>query len=270
VATNDCYSDSNMTNNCESIVGEYLKLLKAGFTVVEAEGECRIVTPLHRPDGEAVEVVVQQSRSGHVRLTDEFSTVDYLFLNGLNLEGNQKLYDEAVRIVRLRGVEFQSSELFIETSEGQEAEALSKLLDAIEALTYFIYRRSHREIKSFADEVELYLAENSVTFSAEYSLHGRTIDHIAPIYVNSAKNLVISPLSSTSVGNARHRVKELAFMVQDVKAVQPIVRFNAILDDRRGAWEKIWSDDIVSRVLNTHMDNVMRWEGRQQLLDLVR
>ena len=258
-----------MPNNCDSIVTEYLKLLREGFTVVETEDECRIITPLHRPDGEAIEVIVQASSNGQTRLTDEFSTVDYLFLNGLNLEGNQKMYEEAARIARLHGVEFRNSELFVEVSEGKEAEALSKLLDSIEALTYFIYRRSHREVKSFSEEVELYLAENSVTFSTEHVLRGRTIEHIAPIYVNSSKNLVISPLSSTSVGNARHRVKELAFMVQDVKAIQPAIRFNAVLDDRRGAWERVWSDDVVSKVLNTHMDSLVRWEGRQQLLELV-
>jgi hypothetical protein len=259
-----------MNNNCESIIVEYLTLLREGFSVVGTDDGCRIVTPTRRPDGESIEIVVQRSNSSKTRLTDEFSTVDYLFLNGLNLDGNHKLYDEAARIARLRGIEFKDSELFIETTAGREAEALDKLIDCIEALTYFIYRRSHREVKSFSDEVELYLAENSVTFNAEYVLHGGTIDHIAPIYINTTKNIVISPLSSTSVGNARHKVKELAFMVQDVKPIMPVIKFNAVLDDRRGAWEKVWSDDIVSKVVNAHMDNVIRWEGRQQLLALVR
>jgi hypothetical protein len=111
----------------------------AEFTVIEAENECRLVTPFHRPDGEAVEVVLQKTAHEQVRLTDEFLTADYLFLNGLNLADNQKLYDEANRMARLRGVQFQEAELFIEAAHGQEAEDLRKLLNAIEAVTCLIY-----------------------------------------------------------------------------------------------------------------------------------
>jgi|GEM_PF-2729764 len=254
---------------CSSIVDEYLIRVRGDFTVLDSKENCRIITPLRRPDGEAVELIIEKGKNNKVRLSDEFNTSDYLFVNGLNLEANKKLNESARRLAKLRGVAFENSELYIETEAGQEAEAMSKLLSAIEALNYFIYRRSHRAPKSFSEEVELFLAENSVSFVPDYGLQGETIEHIVPIYINSTRNVVVAPLSSTSVAGAQHILKEMAWVNGDIKKINPNIRFNALLDDRRDTQQKIWSDDTVNKILMSAMDNIVTWEGRNRILSII-
>lgn len=259
-----------MNAKCSTLIDAYLKTLKDNFTVSETEDGCHIVTPFTKPDGEAIEIVVRKTKNGHNRVTDEFSTSDYLFLNGLHVESNRRLEDEVIRLARLHGVTFHKSELFIEVEENREADAIDKLLNAIEAITYLIYQRSHRAYRSFTDEVELFLAENEIRFEAEYSLIGKTIEHTVPIYLNSHRNTVLWPLSAIALNPIRHRVKEIAFVVQDVKAVEPTITFNAILDDRKEATRKLWDDEVVTRILSAHLDHTIVWENRQQLLRISR
>lgn len=259
-----------MNTHCSTIVDDYLLQVRERFTVLDSAENCRIITPLLRPDGEAVELVIEKVKDNKVRLSDEFGTVDYLFVNGLNLDANKKLHENARRLARLRGVAFEQSELYIETESGQEAEAMSKLLSAIEALNYFIYRRSHRTPKSFSEEVELFLAEHDVSFVANYGLEGKTIKHTVPIYINSTKNIVISPLSSTSVASAQHSLKEMAWVARDIKDKNSSVQFNALLDDRREIQQKIWLDETVRKILESAMNNIISWGERNLILRIIQ
>lgn len=257
-----------MSIKCSALIDTYLKTIRENFTALETEDGCHIVTPFTRPDGEAIEITVRKVPDGLSRISDEFATLDYLFLNGLNVESNRNMEDEALRLARLHGVEFYNSELFVETNNGDAAEALSKLLNAIEAITYLVYRRSHRSYRSFTNEVELFLLENEVKFNSEYTLPGKTITHVVPLYVNSNTNTVLWPLSATAVNSIRHRVKEVAFVARDIRDIDPTVKFDAILDDRKEINRKVWAKDVMA-ILEAHMDNTLHWEDRQHLLSTV-
>lgn len=256
--------------DCTSIVEAYLRHLGASFKVIPSGDGCRLITPNLRPDGEAVEVVVSMLRNGRIRLTDEFTTVDYLFVNGLRIEENDKLGDKAALIATKHGVSLRDSELFIEVDSGQEEIALDKLLKSIEAITYLIYKRSHRDTRTFMGEVELYLAENDVVFQEWREVSGKTLPQSLPIFVNGSRNLSISPLSSKSVSKARHITNELGYIISDVKSANPSIRFAAVLDDRVGTWEDAWRNQRVNTILTSVMDHIIRWEERPKLLDLVR
>jgi len=243
--------------------------MRESFSIFETEGGCHIVTPFAKPDGEAIEIAVYRTKVGRCRITDEFTTSDYLFLNGLNVESSRIMAEETTRLARLHGVTFLDSELFIETDERHEVDALSRLLNAIEAITYLIYRRSHRTHRSFANEVEFFLLENEIGFYSEHAMLGKTLEHTVPLYVNGSHNTVLWPLSTTDTNLMKHRVKELAWTIVDIKDIQPTVRFDAILDDRREANRKVWDDNVISRVLDSHMDRILHWEDRQQWLTTI-
>lgn len=257
-----------MAISCLSVVDAYLNHLKGEFAVESRDGDCIIVVPFYRPDGAAIEIAVRENQAGGLRLTDECSTIDYLFINGLDIGRSEDLTQAATRIANRHGVSLEHSELVVDATPESMAEALDKLISSITAVTYLIYRRVHRVSTTFTEEVELYLVENRTQFKARYALRGETIEHVVPIYINSRINFAITPLSVSMLSSARHKVKELGYMSVDVRAVREEVRFGAVLDDRKPSQRDIWMDPDIQSILSKRMDRIIFWESRQELLRL--
>ncbi|WP_420645662.1 DUF1828 domain-containing protein [Candidatus Leptofilum sp.] len=260
-----------MLVDCLSTINLYLDALKQQFDVIqETENSCRLVTPFLKPDGDAIEIVITESRPGWLKLSDEYLTFDYLFVNGLNLDSNRDLYRQAESIVHLRGATLGGSEIFLETQEDNLGAALNNIVSAIEAVNYLIYKRTHRQKKSFSDEVEIYLTENNFTIETSYQIQGQTILHPVPIYINSSRDVVVSPLSTTSTSIAKKDSKVLAFTIMDVKIIRPNIRFLAILDNRKENRRKPWENMEVQAVLRNHVDLITTWDDRYQAIEFLR
>ncbi len=261
---------------CDPIIEKYLNTLKSDFSIIEADAECRLVTPYYRPDGDAIEVVLKELGGERIRLSDDGQTLDYLFLSGLNVEKNKDLLDEAIQIARRCGASLENSEIFIEIGAGTEGESLAKLISAIESVTYLIYRRQHRELKLFADEVANYLLEHEVKIEKTVTLNGELNPHPVPIYINSTKNLVIEPLSATSPTAARRRAGYLYYDVNDIHKTPTgkNVKFVGVIDDRDEEHAEVWSDTAASAILRAIFVRIFTWEQgqtrREQLLSFAR
>ncbi len=259
------------TKICDPVIDEYLHALKSEFAIIQGDDECRLVTPYYRPDGDAIEVILRDLGNGQLRLSDAGGTLDYLFLSGLNLDKNKTLYDEALQIARRRGALLDNSEIYLETRPESEGDALAKLISAIESVTYLIYRRQHRELNPFPDEVAEYLSNNQVEIEPAYKLPGTiTPVHTVTIYINSSKNIVIEPLSAMSKPAARTEAEHLYFEVQDIHSRMPNVRFAAVIDDRDEEQTGVWSDAKAKSITAAIFTHVFVWGQREQLLSFVR
>jgi Domain of unknown function DUF1828 len=257
-------------DTCDPVIERYLATLKSDFFVIESVDECRVVTPYYRPDGDAIEIVLKKLDNGRLRLSDAGQTLDFLFLSGLNLDKNKQLLDEAIQIARRRGALLQNSEISLESNPESEGEALGKLISAIESVTYLIYRRVHRELKPFADEITEYLSDNQVDFQSSFTLQGKIVSHSVSLYLNSNKNLVIEPLSAITPAAARMRAERLAFEVRDVGDALPYVRFIGVIDDRDEERAEVWSDTKANSIVKAIFARLFVWDQRHQLLTFVR
>jgi hypothetical protein len=256
---------------CGPVIDKYLRTLKSDFAIIQADDGCRLVTPYYRPDGDAIEVVLKDLGNGQLRLTDAGGTFDYLFLSGLNLDRNKDLYDEALRITSRRGALLDNSEIYLETKPELEGDALARLISAIESVTYLIYRRQHRELNPFSEEVAEYLSSNQVEIEESYELPGKiTPVHTVTIYINSSKNIVVEPLSAISKAAARRKAEHLYYEVNDMHSVTPNIRFTGIIDDRDEERTEVWSDTRAKSITTAIFTRVFSWGKREQLLSFAR
>jgi len=253
--------------NCNFLINKYLETLKTGFNTLETDDGCTLVVPFFKPDGEAIEITILYLSENKIRLSDDYLTSDYLFVNGINLEKSLELYEKAVAIATLNKISFVDSELFLECDIKNFGDGLSKFISAIESITYFIYKRSHREKHSFSDEVKIYLFENDVEISPSHIIKGKTSKHSIPIYLNSDKNIAISPFSTSAISAARKEIKAFSFMILDIASKE--IQFLAVLDDRTMELAKPWNDSDINNMLDAHAKYV-HWSRKENLLNIVK
>jgi len=259
-----------MGKKCKHYIEKYLQILKCGFDIVsETEDECHFVTPFFKPDGEAVEIFLKKSDKGFI-LTDGYMTSDYLFSNGLELENNKNFYEKAEMIAKSHGVSFKKSEIFTEVGHEDVHKGMEKILNAVEAITYLVYKRSHRKTKTFSDEVELFFAENNIDAEISHLLTGRITEHTVPFFINFDKNIAVSPFSIESVSAAVKEVKVLGFIAKDVKEIRTDICFSVVLDDKRPEFRAPWNNEAVRAILKECIDYVVEWRNRNDLLKIIK
>lgn len=259
-----------MSNLCELIVYKYLNTIKNSFDAVEAGKECRIIAPYLRPDGEAIEIVVSFIVGDLIRLSDDYMTLDYLFINGMDLDSNPNLYKLSKNIAESNGVTLEESEIFIDSRKDDVGNNLDKLFSVINSITYLIHRRTYRKKKPFGDKVKKFLTEKEIFFKANYPIKGETVSHPVTIYINSTKNIAVSPFSFSSTSVAKSEAKGFAFMVNDIKIIDNKMRFVAVLDDSQPNKTKIIEDHIVKTILYRYSDEFVYWNEKNKLISYIR
>lgn len=193
-----------------------------------------------------------------------------LFVNGLAIEGNKELYRQAVQIVGNHGVELNQSDISIVANENNLGEASHHLLNAVQAVGYFLYKRRVIAHTAFEDEVEKLFISNEVKYDFNYFFQGEANTHKIKFHINSNRNLLIEPLTAPNPTAARNKAIKIAYKWLDIRQVNKTQRFVTILDDREERWDNVWSDEEAQRTIFTHSDEVIRWTIEQQkLLNLV-
>ena len=146
---------------CDTTIQKYLQTLQEGFDVHSVEDRCIIATPFLYPDFASIEFTIQPIGDGYL-LSDEGETLNMLFLNGLSVEENRELLKYAIDVARNYGVELDKSNISIVANDNNIGEASQNLLNAIQAIGFFIYKRRNIIHATFDDEVEKVFIENEV------------------------------------------------------------------------------------------------------------
>ena len=132
-----------------------LALVKECFTSImdayEVEGSCFIVTPLLRPDNDAVTLRIHEDPDGGLLITDDGDALDYLRMSGYQIREDAAFQKELARLTRSFGVRVEHEEIFLETDEARIAETITTVARAVQHVSYLIYRHRAR-IESAPEE----------------------------------------------------------------------------------------------------------------------
>ncbi len=252
---------------CEAVVTHLIDHFRSGFETYAVGNDCVVVTPFAYPDLASIEIYIKLKGDSYL-LTDEGETLNMMFVSGLTVEANQELYRQAQRIANLHNVTLQNSELFTSASNDQLGEASYNLLNAIQAIGYLLYKRSHRRYATFDDDVEELLLEYEVRYQPGYPVRGQANEHKIRFYINSTRNILLEPLTATTVPSARRKAKEVAYKWLDLKQAHLSIdyQFAVIVDDRENRWDKIWADEEAQSTIMTHSDVTFRWQTEKEQL----
>jgi len=245
---------------CAEIVERHIETLQLGFETHPFGEGCVIVTPFSYPDLASIEIVVEP-RGDSFLLTDEGETLNMLFVNGLTLEANKALLREAVAIAGKHGVTLQDSVISVRATKDDLGEASHRILSAIQAVGYMLYRRRHRSRPTFDDEVEELLLEHEVRYEPNRAVRGKANMHRIKFYMNENRNILLEPIAATTVGAARNKARAAAYKWLDIGLVDERYRFAVVIDDRRSLGQRVWSDQEARSTIETHSHVVVRWEA---------
>lgn len=257
------------TSVCEKAVEQLIASVRSGFETYPADGGCVIATPFAYPDLASIEIYVREQGDQYV-LSDEGETLNMLFVNGLSIEAGGTLVEEAKRVARSHGVTLDDSVVVTRATAEELGYASARLVNAMQALGYLLYKRRHNSRVRFDEEVEELLLENEVPYRPNYQVHGKANTHRFRFFINSDRNVLLEPISASSVGSARRKAELAAYSCLDIRQVESRYRFAVVIDDRRTLWDTVWSDAEARSALETHVDTVLRWEAeRAQVVELL-
>jgi hypothetical protein len=261
-----------MNTLCGTVVDHLVKHFQNQFEMQPVEDGCVVVTPFTYPDLASIEFCIKSDGASFL-LTDEGETLNMMFVNGLTIEANKELYRQAQRIANLHNVVLKDSEIFVTVSNGELGEASLNLLNAIQAIGFLLYKRSHRKYAKFDDDVEELLLENEVRYQPGYSVQGQANTHRIRFYVNSNRNILLEPVTATTVPSARRKAKEVAYKWLDLTQANLTIdyQFAVVIDDRENRWDRIWTDEEARSAITTHSKFSFRWNAEKaQLIEFLR
>jgi hypothetical protein len=255
---------------CAEIVDSVITHLKNDFYTMAVGADCLIVTPFLNADSAPVEIIAKQV-GNNLYLSDDGEALNQLFASGLTVEGNSELTQQVNLIARLNDIQFKNSELFIETSPDKLGESVQRLATAIQSTSHLIYKKTYRVRLRFEDEVEQLLISNSIAYEAKYNIRGRASAHTVPLYVNSSHNVLLQPLTATSVQSARRKAKSIGYQWVDLRQeYKDKYQYTVVINDKNPKSATLWDDKEVQGPLTNYSTSVFYWQSDQsRLLDVL-
>ncbi|MDM8551586.1 DUF1828 domain-containing protein [Desulfobacterales bacterium HSG2] len=264
-----------VNDNWQFVINQYLEDLNSLFYISSDRRDC-IVTPFSRPDGEPVEILAEYTGDGFLMLSDNCTTFDYLFVNGFNVKNYEKAIDS---IAKKYQIQYEMEEIYtIVSSIEKLGEQFHRLIEAILAVTYLIYKSESRYRPTIIDEVSDLFKKHRIRYTRNYPTEGLSVYKI-PFYIDSGRELLIDTITATSgtpKGVIKNRLSRLMVQWLDIGENNPTT-YNCIsvLDDTKGM--KIKEQEYESfKLLQSYYKNgklrgqMIYWSQRDQLISLVQ
>jgi hypothetical protein len=198
-------------------------------------------------------------------------TSDYLFLSGLTIEDNEGHLSDARSAAMRFGVDFINSELSITVSTERIGEGLHKLLSATVSVGDLLYKRRHRRISTFDEEVESFFLAHDISTRSGYEVQGKTAIHKVKFYINGRFSWLVEPLSANSTSTAKNKGRLIAFQWLDIQNLaEDRFTYVVVLDDRQDQRQRIWSHERLARPVFDYSTHVFYWSEVRQLPRVLR
>lgn len=259
----------------DKAISQYVETIQNLFKLRSFEGRWLVVTPFIRPTGEYIELELIP-QDDKVLITDNCSTVDYLFVNGVNVEA-QDFKVLLPLIAKGFGIEISGEEVRSIANIDHFGYELHKVLSALLGISFLIYRRrllqptELRVRKKFPTLVRDSLSKiRGVTYQ-QRDVRGKFITHTFPFCVSVDKGAesLLYPLTANSENEALREAMILAFRWIDIKEGGNRYRKITVIDDVDMRKATYWENGP-KRLLIEFSDSVVLWSRRELLEQVLR
>lgn len=251
-----------MPLDCSEIVSTYIANLEANFSVEAHPSGCVIVTPFLRPDGDCIEILIEERIDGDLLLTDMGDTLGYLHVNGMLL--SRRLMDDARRISHRFGASINVNEIVLQTEVSGINASLHDLVQASINIAALVEKRRPYANLRFEEEVEAVIIAQGRRYDLQYEVPGTREPHTVRFHIDSGLNMLVQPFSQASEAPARSLAERWNYRFNDILGANPSWTIFALLDDR-GERETIWGNPYVTRPLEGVV-TIVRWSQRGEFI----
>jgi hypothetical protein len=252
---------------CDQVMNNLISSFGAGVQIESVNGACVVVTPLLRSNFDHVQFYVE-TFNGRTIVSDEGETIADLLLHGIDVSEDKSFNDEIIKIAHTYRLTYRDYVLSTQTTDDLLGETSLRLLNAIQAVGYLIYKRSSRPRSTFINQVETFFLEHQVPYESQKVIPGRTISNNRfHYYINGQRNIAIDALSTESPDRAKSFAVRSFYKINDVRESGNKLNYAAVLDDRRGM--NVWTDSEAMSILHGHDIPTIPWTQLDQLLPLI-
>lgn len=252
-----------MSGICQDIVSSFLRTLESGFKILDNNGSCSIVTPFLDPSGDHIEINAKITNNKLI-LSDSGETLDYLFINGLELTDTRKRFLSYIINNNNAFIKNDSEICVIVKQPSDIGYSLRQLIRTINSIKHLTYTSRPSGIRTFNEEVSSLFLKHQISFQSLYVIQGKTKEHKVDFFVPSINPLAIKTLSTEQPNYAKRIAAEVAFSFIDSKRNEVNALFVSLVDDRTNVWT-----GETDEILSFYSDHYIRWSQKEALLELV-
>jgi len=217
----------------ESRLGELYKCSRAGEY-------WRVTTPLVYPDGDMIEVYCK-ALGNRVIVSDMGDTYGWLMLNSVSSKLSPKHKEMFDRIAYVNGVENDRNMIKTIVSVESTHDAIVRVAQAAARAADISFTFRARDTSSTADEVEEYLADNSVRFDRNVempSVYGRVHTvHFRTVCDDTHSLVALLTAGTKSAAQPTfNRTLRMWEELYDTQGFRQKYNFVSLFDDTAGVW----------------------------------
>ena len=249
--------------DCKDIINEYTDWLNRDFSISNENGKCNIVTSFLLPNNDCIELDVYNKDDGLI-VSDKGETVDYLFLNGIDMNHTRSNHIKAV--MQRTGLKFNEDVIYGVAKNIQELPlVINSVISAVKDVSCLIYTASGREVSYFKEKIETFLDLHKIKYNTGYSIMGYSIKHNFDLAIIKNRINLIEPLSVFNSSRAISLAETVSFRFNDVKRVNDNVVSISCIDDSLD----VWSPKPMN-VLEKYSDHVISWnKDHDKIIDII-
>ena len=158
----------------QNMIKEYTDWLYSGFSVAEVGEFIELTTPYMDRYNDHLQIYVQQNKNGSYFLTDDGYIIGNLQSSGVSFQRSPKRRDVLHRIARNFGVTINGNSLEIQATKSNFPQKKHMLIQTMLAVDDMFVAEPNTVKNFFAEDVGLFLDENDIFYSRDFSLAGKT------------------------------------------------------------------------------------------------
>jgi hypothetical protein len=253
--------------DCRQLLERHTTYLAEGFSCERLRADrFLVVTPYQLPDGDLIELAVEQRPHGRVRVRDLGETIGHLVSQGFDPNASEKRRWLLEQALKLGDVQLDAGELKKDGPEGEVGGLLLDVAAAARAVSDLIYLHRSQEPQDFESRVVTFLADHAPEVRPKVTVKGMS-GHpyrlAAKVFRADAPPLLVTTVAPRTRGQVKAAVDRTVRQWVDVNHTVERTQKVSFLNDV----EVIWSHADL-RLMN-RFSIVAGWRTRHLLTPVI-
>lgn len=247
---------------CEELVARYIGQLKEGFQCIPSKERLRIITPYLYPEGDLIEIFIEDLGDGRIKVTDLGESFRHLHSQGFDINASPKRKFLAETIASRVNVELSRGKLIRIAEASEISEAMFDVITASRGIADLVYTSKTYEPGTFFDEVKGFLEENRFKLESRVRVKGSSDKlYTVDFEVLNGKRSYLHTLSPKAVYGIKGKVDATVRIWLDFD--RNLKKFS-LLNNVDFEWKE---PDVI--ILN-RVSNVLFWSRKDEIIAALR